>query len=128
MGLLSGQLAKAVYAGFKGKLLKGQLRRTVSATSGGLDSLGDPISVDDSLFSFEGFTENYDASYAARAGIPETDLKVNIFAASLATTPTKDDKAEIPLGSGIWYQVRSFATDPATALWVCRAYKCKAPS
>ena len=127
MGLLSGQLAKAVYAGFKGKLSKGQLRRAVSAPSGGLDGYGDPISLDDQLFPFEGFDDGYDAAYAKTAGIPESDTKVNIFAASLATRPTKDDKVEIPLGSGSWFQVRRVSSDPATALWVCQSYQCKAP-
>jgi hypothetical protein len=127
VGLLSGQLAKAIYAGFKGKLLKAQLRREVIAESGGLDALGDPLATSATLYPCEGFVEGYSAFYRAQAGIPETDSKVNLFASSLAARPTKDDKVEIPLASGQWWQLRKVDTDPATALWVCQAFQCKAP-
>jgi hypothetical protein len=128
-GLLNGQLATAIFAGFKGKLLKATLWRLVGGDSSGLDGFGDDLDQAPTTWGAEGFTENYDDAYKARAGIPLTDLKVNLFAASLATgvRPQKDDKANIPAGSAAWYQLRAVKTDPATALWVCQAYACAAP-
>lgn len=127
MGLLDGQIAAAIYAGFKGKLLKGQLRRVTVSESGGLDDLGDPLARSISYFPFEGFDDGYDAAYMARAGIPIGDSKVSAFAKSLGTRPQKDDKLELPKGSGTWYQVRKVDSDPATALWVCQSYSIPPP-
>ncbi|WEX10283.1 hypothetical protein [Chelativorans sp. AA-79] len=122
--LLTGQLAKAIYAGFKGKLLAGQLRQQ---SSGGVDEYGDPIPGPVTLYAMQGFTDEYDDAYRARAGIPETDLIVNIFAQSLPAgiQPGKDDKAQF---LGQWYQLRGVKTDPATALWVCQAFRIEAPA
>ncbi|HEY5412056.1 MAG TPA: hypothetical protein VIJ94_15145 [Caulobacteraceae bacterium] len=126
-GLLNGQLSKAIYAGFRGKLLKGQLWRSVISESGGLDARGDPLSTSPQTWNCQGFVENYDDAYRARAGIPETDSKVNIFAASLpnGVAPLKDDKVKMGIG---WWQLRKVGTDPATALWTCQAFECRAPS
>lgn len=128
-GLLEGALAKQVFAGFKGKLQKGTLRRAAPAISAGLDDRGDPIATDVTTWGFEGFKENYDDAYRARAEIPETDVKVNVFASSLprGVAPMKDDQAELPKGSRQWWQLRKVATDPATALFVCQAYAIQAP-
>jgi hypothetical protein len=122
--LLTGQLAKAIYAGFKGKLLSGSLRRVAP---GGLDQYGDTVPGTVTTYPCEGFTDKYDDAYRARAGIPETDLIVNIFAQSLPAgiQPTKDDTAQF---LGTWYQLRAVKTDPATALWVCQAYEIRAPA
>jgi hypothetical protein len=121
--LLTGQIAKAIFAGFKGKLLTGTLRQQAAA---GVDAHGDPIPGAVTLNPCEGFTDQYDDAYRARAGIPQTDLIVNVFAQSLAAgiQPGKDDKAQF---EGQWYQLRAVKTDPATALWVCQAYKVAAP-
>lgn len=130
MGLLDGDLAASIYAGFKGKLLKGIIRQTATPESGGLDQLGDdiddPVPVDTPC---EGFTEAYSLAYRQRAGIPQGDLKLCIFAASIPRiTPGLDDKARLDRKSGSqWYQIREAATDPAGALWECRAFEIKAP-
>jgi hypothetical protein len=124
-GLLEGQIADAIYAGFKGKLLVGTLWRSVPAISGGLDARGDPEIIDPVSWRCQGFVDGYDAAYRARAGIPETDSKVCIFAQSIpGVRPAKDDKV---LFRGEWWQLRSVATDPATALWVCQAFIGVAP-
>ncbi|GGB00540.1 hypothetical protein GCM10011491_30930 [Brucella endophytica] len=122
--LLTGQIAKAIYAGFKGKLLTGQLRQQ---SAGGLDEYGDPTPGTVTLSPMQGFTDEYDDAYRARAGIPETDLIVNIFAQSLPAgiRPGKDDKAQF---LGQWYQIRAVKTDPATALWTCQAFRIEAPA
>jgi hypothetical protein len=128
-GLLEGQLASAIYAGFKGKLSKATLWRSVGAESGGLDALGDELAIVPTIWPGQGFTDNYSDAFKARAGIPETDLKVCLFAKSLpaGVRPLKDDKVNIPTGSAAWYQLRKADTDPATALWTCQAYACAAP-
>lgn len=126
MGLLDGQLSKAIYSGFKGKLLAGTLRRVDPSGSGGLDELGDPIGTVPTTWSCEGFTEAYSDAFRAAAGIPLLDLKVNIFAKSLAAgvSPSKDDQVYM---GGKWYQLRNIQTDPATALWSCQAFEVPAP-
>lgn len=125
--LLTGALAKAVYAGFKGRLLKGQIRQKTYAMSGGLDQYGDPLAADDvTLTACQGFVENYSDHYRANAGIPAEDVKVNIFAQSIpGITPRKDDHATF---GGIWYCFRNVETDPATALWSCQAYVVPEPA
>jgi hypothetical protein len=126
-GLLEGQLAKAIYGGFKGKLLKGQLRRLTPAESAGLDVLGDDAAAPvPALYRCEGFTEDYSDFSRAQAGIPEEDVKVNIFAASLPAgiRPLKDDTVSFTRAGAVsWYQLRADATDPAEALWVCQAFQ-----
>jgi len=131
MGLLDGQLAQAVYLGFKGKLLKGSLRRAGVAESGGLDSRGDPLATDPQTWACQGFTEDYSDYFRATTGVPEGDLKANIFAKSLpaGVRPLKDDQVSFTqAGVTTWYQVRKAATDPATALWVCQAFAIPAPT
>lgn len=127
--LLSGQIASAIYSGFKGKLLKATLRRAGPALSGGLDIRGDPIATDPETWDCQGFTDGY-SDYLKANGIPQTDVRVQIFAKSLpaGVKPLKDDKVEIPKGSGTWFQLRRADTDPATALWSCQAFSVKAPT
>lgn len=123
MALLTGDLAKAVFAGFKGLLLSGELRRETPSAS--VDGYGDPLSPTISYFAIEGFVSRYSEFFKNQAGIPDTDLKVNIFAQSAPTlTPNKDDKV---LFEGQWYQIRKVATDPATALWTCQSFAIDPP-
>jgi hypothetical protein len=123
-GLLEGPLAKAIYNGFKGKLLTGVLRRETLGTT--LNSYGDPTGATVTTYAIEGFTSRYSDFYRATAGIPETDIKVNIFAqSSPGLTPTKDDLVQF---QGIWYQLRSVSVDPATALYSCQAFVTDAPT
>lgn len=123
MALLDGDIAKAVFAAFKGKLLTGELRReTPNAV---LDEYGDPTDPAISYFAIEGFTDEFSDFYRATVGIPDTDLKVAVFAQSSPTlTPNKDDK--VRFGTR-WYQLRRVKTDPATALWECQAFEIEAP-
>lgn len=125
--LLEGGIAKAIFAGFKGKLLKGTLRRSGVAASGGLDARGDPIVGEPETWGCEGFVDNYSAFTRAQAGIPETDLKVCIFASSLpaGVQPRREDKV---LMRAKWYQLRDVGADPAQALWECQAFEVAAPS
>ena len=123
MGILDGDLAKAIYNGFKNKLLKGELRR--ETPSGTVDEYGDDVGPSISYTAIQGFTSRYTAFYMAQAGIPDTDLKVNIFAQSAPSlTPNKDDKVTF---QSRWYQLRKVDVDPATALWVCQAFEIDPP-
>lgn len=131
MGILDGQLAQAVYDGFKGRLLKGTLRREVIGDSSGLDELGDAVAPEPVSWGAQGFTDEYSDFFKAQAGIPTTDLKVCIFAKSLpaGVRPQKDDKVSLTqAGVTTWYQVRKVMTDPATALWTCQSFVCQAPT
>jgi len=120
--LLEGQIAKAIYAGFKGKLLTGTLRREIPGGSN--DEHGDPETITVSTYDLQGFADEYSDAFKAQAGIPVADLKVCIFAQSLSVRPAKDD--QVRFGS-TWYQLRKVATDPATALWTCQAFEIPEP-
>ena len=122
MGLLDGQIASAIYAGFKNKLLKGTLRRRTAIVTMGLDELGDAVRTESTDYACQGFVDEYSEFFRATAGIPDTDLKVCVFAKSLPSgvRPLKDDL--VKFGS-VWYQLKIVNTDPATALWECRASK-----
>mgnify|MGYP001562722116 CR=1 FL=1 len=129
MGLLDGDLAEAIFQGFKGKLLTGVIRQKAVPESGGLDDLGDAIDATPTDTPLEGFVDEYDAAFKARAGIPQTDVKVCIFAQSIpGVRPGRDDKARIDRsGSSQWYQIRRVMTDPALALWECQSFEIQDP-
>jgi hypothetical protein len=129
VGILEGSLAEQIYKGFKGRLLSGIIRQRAVPTSGALDTYGDPIDLAPVDTALEGFTEDYDDAFRARAGIPGTDLKVNIFAKSCpAITPGKDDLVKFTrAGVAEWYQLRRVKVDPAGALWECQAFRIKDP-
>lgn len=119
MALLD-DLAKAVSDAFKGLLLSGVIRQIAYPSSGALDSFGDPVDGLAVETACEGFVEGYSDYYRATAGIPDNDVKVNLFAQSMpGITPGKDDT--VMLGA-TWYQIRKVQTDPATAMWTCQAF------
>jgi hypothetical protein len=121
---LEGQLANAIYNGFKGKLLKGTLTRMVGGT--GTDEFGDPVGATSQLFPFEGMTDTFSAMFRAQAGIPETDIKVLIIAKSITTEPKNDDKLSITNAqSGTKnLQVRKIVEiDPARATYTLQCYE-----
>ncbi len=134
MGLLDGGLSAAIYTGFKGKLLKGVLRRNSSPDSAGLDELGDPLDIEaDEDIAIEGFVDRYSAFTLAQPGFPQTDLKVCIFAGSCpGVSPRGNNLVRFDYKGGArWFRIRDgdggVKTDPATALWECQAYEIEAP-
>jgi hypothetical protein len=128
-GLLDGGLDRSIYAGFRGKLLKGVIRQ--AAASGSLDGHGDPTAITAPLTPCEGFTDGYSAFTRAQAGIPSSDVRVNIFAASMpGITPAEGNQVRLDRrGAGsTWYQLRGLIEiDPANVLWNCQAFVMKAP-
>lgn len=113
--LLDGGLARIIGRAVDGLMLDGVLTRGVSTTA---DERGNPEETDDT-YPCRGFTEDYTAFYRAQAGVPAGDVKVNILAASIATTPLIDDRVTM---RGATYRIRSVTTDPAHALWVCQSF------
>lgn len=120
--LLETQIRKAIGQGFKGRLLKGTLRRTVSA---GVDAKGDETNLTTTDYTFDGIRENFDKRYALQAGIPITDVRILIIADSLAVQPVAGDKIKI---RDEWFQVRGIlAIDPASASYNLQAYSVASP-
>jgi hypothetical protein len=116
--LLEGAIAKAIYAGFRGKLLKGTLRR--NAVSGGLDGLGDAAAATPADYPLEGFRDTYSAYTRAAAGIPDTDAKLVILARSVSVRPQQGDRIWL---CDAWWQIKGVPeTDPATATYSCQGY------
>lgn len=117
--LLEGQLAKQIFAGFKGKLLSGSLTRMVPG--GGLDAFGDPVTSTPQSYPCEGFVEAFSAFYRAQAGIPDTDVSILIFAESIGTVPNNDD---IVTFRNVRYQIRkTLEIDPAVATYRLQGYR-----
>lgn len=120
--LLESKIRKLIGAGFKGKLLKGTLRRL---TSTGLDEKGDETGITTKDYKFEGIRDNFDKRYAQQAGIPETDVRILIIADSIAVVPRAGDKIEL---RGAWNEVRRvLAIDPADASYTLQAFEVEAP-
>ena len=113
-----------IYKGFKGKLHKGRLILSVRTA---VDSLGDATGPAMASHPLEGFVDQYSAHYKAQVGIPSSDVKIIVIGGSLAATPVKDAKIEIPLNSGSWYQVRDVSRDPAIATWELQSFACRSP-
>jgi len=118
---LDGKLATALAKGFKGKLLLGTLRKV---TTSGRDANGDPI-VTTTDFDAQGFVDEYDAAYRARAGIPGTDSKVVLIVALCAAQPVIGDRVMFKSGqyAGIWWLTRDRAIDPAGATFELQSYQ-----
>ena len=124
MASLLDKIPKQIFAGFKGKLLAGVLRRPAPGPL--LDDYGDPTTTVVTTYNCQGFVDNFSVFYLAQAGIPLTDIKWNIFAASLtgSLVPQKDDQVQF---REQWYQIRTVNTDPAQALWFGAAFAIEAP-
>lgn len=65
-----------------------------------------------------GFIEDYTAAARQMGGIPITDRKITLFAASLSVTPEVGDTLTAESAD---YQIISIERDPAAATWVCQA-------
>ncbi len=130
VSLLEGKLKAKIAQGFKGKLTKGVLRRSVAT---GLDSRGNPTAPTITSFNFEGIRESWSALYKANAGIPDTDVSILILQGSFkpVTVITKaDEDAEIFLDKpwNAWFQVRKvLEVDPAGASARLQCYEIPAP-
>lgn len=130
MSLLEGDLANAIYTGFKGKLLSGRVIRKGAASSGGTDAHGDPIDVDDLEWDIEGFFDNFSRSVRGQAGIPDATVKVCIFAQSAPDyVPRKDDLVILGTVTPKWAQLAGGPQekDPAGAMWTLDATPIPAP-
>lgn len=136
MGLLDGGLASEIYRGFRGKLLGGVIRQPVATTIPVVrDRHGDPATPPGTAdIKIEGFTEGYSRFTKAQAGIPATDLKLNIFAASApGVTPQATNKVRLDRkvrGRKIsqWYQIRGpVEIDEARVLWECQSFEIAEP-
>lgn len=114
-GLLEGQLAKAIFAGFKGKLLKGSFVR--STPGGGLDALGDPIAPTTATYRFEGFEETVSVFFREKAGIPDKDAVFMIFADSIRPRTDVQKQDVVTLRGKPWRVERVLDIDPAQATY-----------
>lgn len=125
---LENKLRDAIGKGLGAQLLTGTLERTAPAASSALDDYGDPVETATATWPVRGFDDDYDAAYRARAGIPESDVKVCVIGSGLPTEPRKDDVITLSArGAQTRYRVRAVRSDPARALWECQAYVEGAP-
>lgn len=65
----------------------------------------------------QGTRANYDARYAAEAGIPRTEVSIELLAGTLDIAPKNLDYIEI---ENAWHVITTVETDPATAVWSCQ--------
>lgn len=121
--LLESEIRRRVASAFRGKLMRGTLRREVPV---GLDANGDLLPPAVQTFTFEGIRSSFDARFAAQAGIPETDVKILIIAGSCRTDPKKDD---LTLIRGQWVKIRRILkVDPADAAYTLQGFDVPAPA
>lgn len=120
VGQLDGQIARLVNQGLKQGGITQQGTITRQLFTGSFDSNGDPELGSTISYTFNGFVEEYSEYTRAAAQIPQEDAKLNILAASLGTgvKPFKSDDVII---RGERYIIKQVDTDPAKALYVCRA-------
>lgn len=117
MASILDKIPSQIYAGFKGKLRTGVLYRNVRT---GVNEYNDPI-YSETEYAIQGFEDNFSDVRRALAGIPATDVQINIFAASTTITPQKDD--EVRFTGSKRYKLRDVQTDPASALWTSAAFE-----
>lgn len=113
-----------VTAAFDGTLRDGTLWRAGDAT--------DPFDPDhtipgggpfEQVSTFEGLRASYSAEWA-QAGIPLTDVKIEMLASSLSTAPVQGDKLNI---EAAWWLVTAVEVDPAGAWFTCQSRLTSAP-
>jgi hypothetical protein len=124
--LLESQVKKLVAQNFKGRLLKGTLRRETRT----INSAGDAVAGGSTTYTFDGIRENISVNYASRASIPVTDVAVLVILGSLpdGVEPRQGDKIQIPKGRGAWVQIRQvMQIDPAGASGRYACYQIEAP-
>lgn len=115
-------MKRQIARSFKGKLRNGVIRRT---TAGGVDQWGDPVPSTTTDYPFEGIRESFDASWAASAGIPETDIAILVLLGSTTVEPKQGDTVQI---EGKTHLVRRVLdVDPAGATIRLQAYEVTAP-
>lgn len=134
MGLLDGDLARSIYQGFRGRLLGGVIRRDAAPENVTLDAYGDPETTEPTVLPIEGFDENYSAFSRAQAGIPDTDVAINIMGYPLGDfRPAEKDlirldrKAANGAVTSRWFEVRRVSVDSAGAMWTCQSFETEAP-
>jgi len=121
-------MARDIDRAFKGRLRTGVIVRNVA---GALDGHGRPSGAVPIGAAVRCFVDDFSQFYKASAGINATDMRVNLFGASIeGLQPRKDDRVRIdyPAANGLparsqWYQLRGATVDPANALWQCTAYE-----
>lgn len=119
VSVLDGKLRKSIARAFRGKLKRGLIRNYDSAQ---LDDFGDatfPEPAEEARF--EGIREDFNAAWAAQAGIPDTDVSVLVILGSIrpqTVEPRQDSLVYVSslTQSGKWCRVRRvLSVDPADA-------------
>lgn len=117
---LDGKMRRDIAKAFRGKLKKGRIRVVEVAS---LDDFGDAAPGDPVEAVFDGIQENFNAMWAAQAGIPDTDLSVLIILGSIkpqTVVPAQDTLIYI---ENQWVRVRKvLGTDPANATMRLQCY------
>ena len=117
-------IRKGIAKGFRDKLSKGKLRRRTPI----LNNFNDVQTLSYVDYNFDGIRENFDAAWAARALIPQTDVKILIILGSLPSTivPNQNDLIYI---AGFWHQIRRvLEIDPASASASLQAFVIDGPN
>lgn len=116
-------LAGDVFAALSGELRTGTLRREIPGS--GVDEFGDPLPGTVETYPFEGARDAYARDFAATAGIPGSDARLMILAASITVDPKPGDQVNF---EGAWWQVRAIeAIDPAGATISLQVFDIEAP-
>lgn len=114
MGLLDGDLQSIFGGVFAPFFLDGVLHSDPKVEYANGRPSGETTWTDTPV---KGMVDNYSERYKATNGIPETDVKVIVLQAGIATEPSLD--AEISI-RGTRYRIMAIGQDPAQAAWEFR--------
>lgn len=118
MGLLTGDIKKAIANGFRGKLLNGTLTKV--NTTGRNPANGDPITTSVS-YPVQGFRDVYTQFYRAQAGIPDEDVRITLIAGLCGAEPNIGDK--ITMSGAVWQVRKIGGIDPAGATFDLQCFQ-----
>lgn len=78
----------------------------------------DPPPPTTTVFACRALVETYAERYRLDGTVKANDRRLMILASTLATTPKPADRVTV---AGATYTISEVATDPATAVWACKA-------
>ncbi len=124
MGVLDG-IAATINSAFQNVFYDAVLTRLVPTAGPDAHTPGVPQEVD---YPCKALREEYSAGYRLQGLVADTDFKIKILAAGLATVPEPGDRITIAKQNVVGTIVpantagqQAVKTDPATAVWDCRA-------
>lgn len=122
---LEAQIKKQVASAFKGRLLKGVIRRVGTSS---INEYGDLVPGAATTFLFEGIRDTFTLEFAQAAGVLVTDAKILVLLGSVQPVTELVPDDQIRLRSE-WFQLRKkVEADPAGATQAWAGFEIEDPT